>query len=110
MVIMMISGGIAALGGTVEIVGDFFCMERNVTGGYGFTAIIVIMLAKERVLGVPLATVFIAGMLVGATALPVVEIPSHFSEILIGVLLLFAVFSDYLATKFDRIIEARNER
>lgn len=96
LIVMLISGGISALGGTAEVVGDFMRMERNVTGGYGFTAIVVVMLAREEIIAMPFAALFISGMLVGASSLTLVGIPAAFSQILIGLLLLCVVFAGFI--------------
>jgi ABC-type uncharacterized transport system permease subunit len=96
LIVMLISGGISALGGTVEVVGDFMRMERNVTGGYGFTAIVVVMLAREEIIAMPFAAVFISGMIVGASSLTLAGIPAAFSQILIGLLILCVVFAGYI--------------
>jgi len=96
MIVMILSGGISALGGTAEIIGDFFCMQRNVTGGYGFIAIVVLMLARENIIALPFAAFFISGITVGATSLPMVGVPSIFSQILIGLLIIAGVLADYI--------------
>jgi len=105
--IMALSGAISALGGTVEIVGDFFRMEKNVTGGYGFTAIVVVMLARENIVALPFVGVFISGILVGATSLTLAGIPATFSQILVGLLLLCVVFASWLERKLSRRWEER---
>jgi ABC-type uncharacterized transport system permease subunit len=101
-VVMLLSGGISALGGTAEIVGDFFRMERNVTGGYGFTAIVVVMLAREDILALPFAAFLVSGMIVGATALTLVGIPATFAQVVIGLMLLCVVFANYIERKLKQ--------
>jgi simple sugar transport system permease protein len=107
LVVMFISGGVSVLGGTVEIVGDFFRMERNVTGGYGFTAIVVVMLARQNIIALPFVSLFIAGVLVGATSLTLAGIPATFSQIFIGLLLLCVIFATYLERKLRLLWESR---
>jgi simple sugar transport system permease protein len=104
--IMALSGAISALGGTVLIVGDFFRMEKNVTGGYGFTAIVVVMIARSNIIALPFVSIFVAGMLVGATSLTLAGIPATFSQILVGLLLLCTVFASWLQKKLARRWEA----
>jgi general nucleoside transport system permease protein len=106
--IMALSGAISALGGTVEIVGDFFRMEKNVTGGYGFTAIVVVMLARENIVALPFVSIFISGILVGATSLTLAGIPATFSQILVGLLLLCVVFASWLERKLSHRWEERS--
>jgi ABC-type uncharacterized transport system permease subunit len=88
MIVMILSGGISALGGTVEILGSFFRMERNVTGGYGFMAIVVVMLARANIVALPFAT-----------SLTLAGISSSFSLVLIGLLLLCVVTATYIDRK-----------
>lgn len=105
LVVMLLSGGISALGGTVEIVGDFFRMERNVTGGYGFTAIVVVMMAREDIIALPFAAFLVSGMMVGATALTLVGIPATFAQVVVGLMLLCVVFANYIERKLKEIWE-----
>ena len=106
LIIMLLSGGVSALGGTVEIVGDFFRMEKNVTGGYGFTAIVVVMLARRNIVALPFVSIFISGVLVGATSLTLVGIPATFAQVFVGLLLLCVVFATWL----ERRITAETSR
>lgn len=105
LIVMVLSGGISALGGTVEIVGDFFRMEKNVTGGYGFMAIVVVMLSRQNIIALPFVAIFISGLLVGATSLTLVGIPASFSEIMIGLILLSVVFAIFIERRLKLIWE-----
>jgi ABC-type uncharacterized transport system permease subunit len=107
MIIMVLSGGLSALGGTVEIVGDFFRMEKNVTGGYGFTAIVVVMLARQNIVALPFVSIFISGVLVGATSLTLAGIPATFAQVFVGLLLLCVVFATWLERKLAVAWEQR---
>ena len=103
--VMFISGGICALGGTAIIVGDFFRMERNVTGGYGFIAILVVMMARENIVALPLVAFLITGLIVGAASLTLAEVPAAFSDVLIGLMVLCVVFGNYIETKFKQLAD-----
>lgn len=104
-IVMGLSGGISALGGTVEIVGDFFHMEKGVTGGYGFMAIMVVMLAKSNIIALPFVSIFISGMLVGAISLTLAGIPDTFSLIIIGLLMLGVVTANYIERRLKTLWE-----
>jgi simple sugar transport system permease protein len=105
LVVMLLSGGFSALGGTAEIVGDFFRMERNVTGGYGFTAIVVVMMAREDIIGLLFASFLVSGMIVGATALTLAGIPATFAQVIIGLMLLCVVSANYIEAKLRQVWE-----
>ncbi len=107
LIIMVLSGAVSTLGGTVEIVGDFFRMEKNVTGGYGFTAIVVVMLARENIIALPFVSIFISGILVGATSLTLAGIPATFSQVFVGLLLLCVVFATWLEGRLTTAWEVR---
>ena len=107
LIIMVLSGAVSALGGTAEIVGDFFRMEKNVTGGYGFTAIVVVMLARENIIALPFVSIFISGILVGATSLTLSGIPATFSQLFVGLLLLCVVFATWLEGRLSAVREVR---
>lgn len=101
-VVMLISGAIAALGGTAEVIGDFYRMERNVTGGYGFTAILALIIGKENIIGLPFATFLVAGMMVGANSMTLAGIDAQFSMVMIGTLLICVVASGLIENKLRR--------
>lgn len=103
LIVMFLSGGISAIGGTVQIVGDFMRMQRHVTGGYGYLAIVVVMLSWENIIALPFAAFLISGLQVGASALTLEEIPAAFSEVMIGVLLLCVVFAKHIDHKLKEL-------
>jgi simple sugar transport system permease protein len=58
---LLLSGGLAGLGGAIEVSGVSYALYQNLSPGYGFTAIAVALLGRLR--PVP---VFVAGILFGA--------------------------------------------
>jgi ABC-type uncharacterized transport system permease subunit len=80
-------------------------MERNVTGGYGFTAIVVVMMAREDIIGLPFASFLVSGMIVGATALTLAGIPATFAQVIIGLMLLCVVSASYIEAKLRQVWE-----
>ena len=64
-----LAGGLGALAGTVEVLGVQHRLMDGVSGGVGFTGIIVALLAKLNPLGVIPAAVLYGGMTVGANAM-----------------------------------------
>jgi simple sugar transport system permease protein len=58
---LLLSGGLAGLGGAVEVSGVSYALYQNLSPGYGFTAIAVALLGRLR--PVP---VLVAGILLGA--------------------------------------------
>ena len=63
--VMLVSGGIAGLGGAEQVLGVYKAFYDNFSPGYGFDGIAVAMLANNNPLGVILAA-FLFGALTAA--------------------------------------------
>lgn len=68
-IISAVSGGLAGLAGMVEVSGVHQRLLEHISGGYGYTAIMVALLGWLHPLGVVLASVLFAAMRVGADAM-----------------------------------------
>lgn len=91
MTCMIISGGLAALAGVLIVLGDVFRGEEGITGSYGFLAIVVVLISRNRAELIPLAAFLVASIIVGAIGLIVVGVPRRFTEILTGILFIAAI-------------------
>jgi general nucleoside transport system permease protein len=89
------AGGLGALAGTVEVLGAQHRLMDGISGGVGFTGIIVALLAKLNPLAVIPAAVLYGGMTVGANAMQRrVGIPSSITFILQSLIVLMVLASD----------------
>jgi general nucleoside transport system permease protein len=89
------AGGLGALAGTVEVLGEQHRLMDGISGGVGFTGIIVALLAKLNPLGVIPAAVLYGGMTVGANAMQRrAGIPSSITFILQSLIVLMVLASD----------------
>jgi simple sugar transport system permease protein len=68
-VVSAVAGGLAGLAGMVEVSGVHQRLLEHISGGYGYTAIMVALLGWLHPLGVVLASVLFAAMRVGADAM-----------------------------------------
>ncbi len=85
----MISGGLAALAGVSEVSGLKGNLTLDLSPGYGYTGIVVAMLALLHPLGVVAAAVFVAGIFVGADAMSrAAEVPSYIADVMTATALL----------------------
>ena len=90
----LISGGLAALAGFSEVAGLRGNLTLDVSPGFGYTGIIVAMLALLHPLGVVGTALFVAGIFVGADSMSrVAEVPTYIADILVAVALLFMVLA-----------------
>ena len=100
-VVFVISGGLAGLGGMSEVAGVVHRLQDRISPGYGFTAIIIAYLARFK----PFRVV-VASILFGALILAGREIqPSGMPAMIQGVILFSLIGSDVLVryrVRFDR--------
>jgi len=95
----LISGGLAALAGFSEVAGLRGNLTLDVSPGFGYTGIIVAMLALLHPLGVVGTALFVAGIFVGADSMSrAADVPAYIADILVAVALLCMV----LALAFTR--------
>lgn len=97
---MILSGGLAGLAGMAEIAGISHRLQKGLTVGYGFTAIIVAWLARLHPWGVLLVAILLAGLLVGGDQIQItMGLPASVALILQGAILFFmlggALLSEY---------------
>lgn len=68
-IVFFLSGGLAGLAGFAEVAGVHNRMVEGVSPGFGFTAIVVALLANSSPLGVVLAAILFAALDVGASTM-----------------------------------------
>lgn len=94
----LISGGLAALAGFSEVAGLKGHLTRDLSPGFGYTGIIVAMLALLHPLGVVVAALFVAGIFVGSDSMSrAAGVPTYIADMLLAVSLLFMVLALGLA-------------
>jgi simple sugar transport system permease protein len=90
LLVMLISGGLAGLAGVCEVAGISHRLQKGLTVGYGFTAIIVAWLGQLNPWGVTLVGVLLAGLLVGGDQIQItMRLPAAAALILQGAILFF---------------------
>ncbi len=104
--VMMVSGALAGLGGMSEITGVVHRLQTSpVAAGYGFTGIIVAWLAKLHP-----GVIVVVSVLFGALILAGREIqPSGVPKMIQGIILVCLIASDFLLRYRIRIIRAGSE-
>jgi len=99
---MMFCGALAGLGGAVRVLSWFDSLRQSISGGIGFLALLVVMLAGYRLLWVPFISFFFSVILNGSITLQLrTQLHSSIGGILTGVLvLLVLLFGDSRIFKF----------
>lgn len=96
----LLSGGLAALGGWSEVAGLKGHLSSDLSPGFGYTGIIVAMLALLHPLGVVVTAIFVAGIFVGSDAMSrAAGVPTYIADMLMATALLCMVLA-ILLTRF----------
>lgn len=99
----LISGGLAGLAGFSEVAGLRGNLTLDLSPGFGYTGIIVAMLALLHPIGVIGTALMVAGIFVGADSMSrAAEVPTYIADILVATALLFMVLAIAM-TKFRMV-------
>jgi len=87
--VALISGALAGLAGSVEVMGVTAGVTTTMSPGFGYAGIVVAMLAALHPAGVVAAAVFIATVFVGADAMSrAIGVPSFIADVIVALCLL----------------------
>jgi ABC-type uncharacterized transport system permease subunit len=96
----LLSGGLAALAGFSEVAGLKGSLTLDLSPGFGYTGIIVAMLALLNPLGVIVSALFVAGIFVGADSMSrAAGVPTYLADMMLATALLLMVLAIML-TRF----------
>ena len=97
--VALLSGGLAGLAGAIEVAGRTGYVTLDMSPGYGYSGIVIAMLAGLNPLGVVLAAIFVAGVLVGSDSMSrAVAVPTYIADVIVAI----ALLSMLVATAFAR--------
>ncbi len=83
--VALLSGALAGLAGAVEVAGRTGYVTLDMSPGYGYSGIVIAMLAVLHPLGVVAAAIFVAGMLVGADTMSrAVAVPTYIADVIVA--------------------------
>lgn len=98
--VAILSGGLAGLAGAIEVAGRTSYVTLDMSPGYGYSGIVIAMLAGLHPLGVVAAAVFVAGVMVGADSMSrAVGVPNTIADVIVATALL-AVLVAALLTQY----------
>ena len=96
--VALMSGALAGLAGAIEVAGRTGYVTLDMSPGYGYSGIVIAMLAALNPLGVVAAAVFVAGILVGADSMSrAVNVPTYIADVIVAVSLLSMLVASLLA-------------
>lgn len=89
---MMFCGALAGLGGAIRVLSWFDSLRQSISGGIGFLALLVVMLATYQIYWVPLIAFFFSAVLNGSISLQLrTQLHSSLGGILTGLMVLFVL-------------------
>lgn len=95
---LMLSGGLAGLAGIIEVSTLHFRLKAGISGGYGFSGVLVALLGRMNPFGVALASLFFAALTTGAETMHVVAgLPPELAQAIQAVIVLCVLAMDTLA-------------
>jgi simple sugar transport system permease protein len=96
----LVSGALAGLAGVGEVAGLKGYLTQDLSPGYGYSGIVVAMLAGLSPVGVVAAALFVAAIFVGADSMSrAVAVPSYIANLIVATALL-AVLLGGLAVRY----------
>lgn len=95
--VAMLSGALAGLAGAIEVAGRTGYLTLDMSPGYGYTGIVIAMLAALHPLGVVAASIFVAGVLVGADSMSrAIGVPTYIADVIVAASLISVLVATLL--------------
>ncbi|MFZ4480400.1 MAG: ABC transporter permease [Rhodoferax sp.] len=95
--VAMLSGALAGLAGAIEVAGRTSYLTLDMSPGYGYSGIVIAMLAALHPLGVIAASVFVAGVLVGADSMSrAIGVPTYIADVIVAASLISVLVATLL--------------
>ena len=95
--VAMLSGALAGLAGAIEVAGRTGYVTLDMSRGYGYSGIVIAMLAGLHPIGVIAASVFVAGVMVGADSMSrAIGVPTYIADVIVATSLLSVLVATLL--------------
>ena len=95
--VALLSGALAGLAGAIEVAGRTSYLTLDMSPGYGYSGIVIAMLAGLHPLGVVAASVFVAGALVGADSMSrAIGVPTYIADVIVAASLISVLVATLL--------------
>ncbi len=101
----VIGGFIAGMGGSIELLGMYRRFEWQYLPGYGWTGVIVAILARNNPVYVPVAAFFLAYMRIGADIMSrSTDMPNEFVAIIQGIIIILIAATSFLSKQRHKMV------
>jgi simple sugar transport system permease protein len=104
LIVMMIGGGLAGLAGVGEVAGLQHRLRKDISPGYGYTAIPIALLGKGHPIGVTIAALLFGALFVGGSHMQqTTKVPVALISIIQALVVLFVVAGEALRNSSFRV-------
>jgi general nucleoside transport system permease protein len=96
--VAFISGALAGLAGVGEVAGRTGYVTLDMSPGYGYSGIVIAMLARLNPIAVVFASIFVGGTIVGADAMSrSVNVPTYIADVIVATALIAVLVANFFA-------------
>lgn len=99
LIIMLISGGLAGLGGVATVTGAVGCLQPNLANGAGYTAIVISYMSRHNPFVVLLVSILFGGLAQGGFNVQITGVPAQIVTLIQGLILFFILGGNIFARK-----------
>lgn len=104
-VALLTTGGLAGMGGAMELMGTQFKIVNGFSAGYGYDGIGVAVMGRYHPIGIILATLLFAVIRVGMGAMQRgAGVPFPLLNVIQGLIIIFVIASGYLTNKLSETV------
>jgi len=104
-VALIMTGGLAGMGGAIELLGTQFKIINGFSAGYGYDGIGVAVMGRYHPVGIVLATLLFAVIRVGMGAMQRgAGVPFPLLNVIQGLIIVFVIASGYLTNKLSETV------
>ena len=89
---MLISGGICGLAGSSLVLGEYYRAQAGITSNYGFYAIAAALIADNKPILAPFASLLISIICEGILGLTALGLPHRLGQVIIGLIYIVIIF------------------
>jgi general nucleoside transport system permease protein len=102
---LITTGGLAGIGGAIELMGNQFKIVNGFSSGYGYDGIGVAVMGRYHPVGIILSALLFAGIRVGMGAMQRgAGVPFPLLSVIQGLIIIFVIASGYLTNKLSETI------
>ena len=100
---MFISGAFCGLAGMVEVYGTYYRVLDGITTSFGFTAMLIALLAKLNPVAVVFGSLFISTLTVGANSMQIaLNVPTSIVNVIQSLIIIFILIMPGIQRNMQR--------